>query len=180
MVVEILANKVYNPVLGGDSMKKFLSIFLILALAVCMVACGEKDLPENEEINLLDKVGSGEGASQEIVKYFDEEMIDIYSKTQVIKLPENPETGYEWVYVIDDSEVMSVIKDEYQLSENSGDVTEDVGYRVCEIQGLAEGETIIYFDYISGLETDEEPVESIKFYISVNANNEIAVTDEIH
>ena len=161
-------------------MKKILSILLILVLSVCMVACGEKDLPKEEEINLLDRVESGENVYQEITKYFDEEMIDNYAKTQIIKLPENPTTGYEWVYVVDDSEVMNVIKDEYQAFENSGDIVGEGGYRVCELEGLEEGETIIYFDRIRGFESGEEPAESIKFYISVNANKEIAVTDEIH
>ena len=161
-------------------MKKIISIFLVLSLAVCLVACGEKDLPKEEEINLADKVESGTSANKEVVKYIDEDTFDNYEQTQVIKLPENPTTGYEWVYIIDDFEVANIIKDEYQPSENIGDNVGTPGYRVCEIEGLGEGETIIHFNYIRGFEVDEEPVESFKLYVSVNTNKEIAITGEVH
>lgn len=161
-------------------MKKILGVFVILSLAICLVACGEKDLPKEEEINLADKVESGESENKEIIKYLDEETFDNYAKTQVVKLPENPTTDYEWVYVIDDFEVVGISKDEYQINENVDENVSTPGYRVCEIEGLKEGETIIHFNYIRGFEADEEPAESFKLYVSVNANNEIAITDEIH
>ena len=161
-------------------MKKFLSILLMLSLACCLVACGEKDLPKEDKINLDDKIETNEEINQEVSKYFDEEMIENYAKTQVIKLPENPTTGYEWVYIIDDSEVVNIIKDEYQASENSEEVVGAGGHRVCEIEGLKEGNTIIYFNYIRGFEVGEEPEKTFKLYVSVNANNEVAITDEVH
>lgn len=158
-------------------MKKILSILLMLSLVVCLAACGEKDLPKEEENDLLDKVEKGDRV---ITKYFDEEMIDTYAKTQVIKLPENKTTGYEWVYVVDDSDVVKITKDEFQATENAGSLVGAGGYRVCEIEGVDEGDTIIYFNYIRGFETGEIPAESIKFYVSVNANNEVAITEEVH
>lgn len=161
-------------------MKKILSIFLLISISICLVACGEKDLPKEQEIDLLDKVESGENVGEEITRYLDEETFDNYSKTQVIKLPENTTTDYEWVYVIDDFEVVNISKDEYQASESIDEIVDATGHRVFEIEGLTEGETIIHFNYIRGLEVDEEPAESFKLYVSVNANNEIAITGEVH
>ncbi len=161
-------------------MKKFLSVLLILSLATCMVACGEKDLPLDNDVNLLDKTTSGENVKKPVVeKYLSEEALDVYAQTQVVELPENPTTGYEWVYTIDDAEVVSVVKDEYNASENEEGLLGVGGYRICEFKGLEEGETIVYFNYIRVFEEDAEPAKSVKFYISVNANNEIAITDEV-
>ena len=89
-------------------------------------------------------------------------------------MPEDSNTEYEWVYVIDNAEVINFIKDEYQEDG------ENAGFRICEIEGISEGDTIIYFDYIAGLEDNEVPAKRVKFYVSVNSNNEVAITDEIH
>lgn len=161
-------------------MKKFLSVLLILALATCMVACGEKNLPLDEDVNLLDKKESGETPKQEIEKYFEEDKLDVYGLTQMVELSENPTTGYEWVYTIDDAEVVSIVKDEYKASENEEGLLGVGGTRICEFKGLEEGETIIYFNYVRVFEENAEPAESVKFYISVNADKEIAITDEVH
>lgn len=160
-------------------MKKFLYILLMFSLMLCLVACGEKDLPLHEEINSTNNF-ENKNTQQGSKKYFEKSLLNQYAETQIIKLPENPTTGYEWVYIVDDSEVVNIMKDEYQLLENAESIVGTGGHRVCELKGLKEGNTIVYFNYIRGFEVDEEPVESFKLYVSVNSSNEIAITDEIH
>ena len=162
-------------------MKKIISMILIFMLGVCLVACGEKDLPLENKIDLSNQ-GENENVigEQVIKKYFDESLLEQYAETQVIKLPENPTTGYEWVFFIDDSEVVTVIEDKYESSSDDGNLVGVVGNRVCEFKGLKEGDTTIEFNYLRGFESNEEPAERVKFHISVNAKNEIAVIDEIH
>ena len=157
-------------------MRKFISVVLILTLAVCMVACGDKDV--QNEVNLLET--SGDLAQKTIQKYFNEEDLDKFAATQTIKLPEDSTTGLEWIYVIDDAEVVDVIKDEFVLAEGLDIVDGGSGERVCEIKGLEEGETILFFNYVNGNNESGDVEETVKFYIEVNANNEIAITDEIH
>ncbi len=157
-------------------MKKFISVLLMVSLAVCIVACGDKDV--QNEVNLLET--SGDLAQKPIQKYFNEADLDKFAATQTIKLPEDSTTGFEWIYVIDDAEVIDVIKDEFVLAEGLDTVDGGSGERVCEIKGLEEGETILYFDYVNGNNASGDVEESVKFYIEVNANNEVAITDEIH
>ena len=147
-------------------MKKILGVFIILIVTTCLVACGKNEVAVKVENEENDKNVTG--------KYFDKKELNTYSKTQVIKLPEDSNTEYEWVYVIDNAEVINFIKDEYQEDG------ENAGFRICEIEGISEGDTIIYFDYIAGLEDNEVPAKRVKFYVSVNSNNEVAITDEIH
>lgn len=158
-------------------MKKILTMVLISILAICMVGCGEKDLPLQNEVDLPNE----NVIEQDVIKrYFDESLLEQYAETQVIELPENETTGYEWVFFIDDSEVISVVKDEYQAPANSDEVVGVTGKRVCEFKGLKEGDTTIEFNCIRGLEENEEPADKVKFYVSVNANNEIAIMSEVH
>ena len=153
-------------------MKKFLSVLLILTLAVCLVACGEKDLPLENKIDLSNQGDNGNTLNQQVNgKYFDESLLEQYDDTQIIKLPENTTTDYEWVFFIDDSEVITVVRDELDSAN---------GNRVCEFKGLKEGNTTIEFNYIRGFEENEEPAETVKFYVSVNANKQIAIIDEVH
>ena len=69
-------------------MKKIFSVLLILSLVFCLVACGEKDLPLENEIDLPseDEIVSDSQVSK---KYIDESLLEQYSETQIIKLPEN-------------------------------------------------------------------------------------------
>ena len=157
-------------------MKKFISVVLMLSLAVCVVACGAKDV--QNEVNLLDN--SGDLAQKPIQKYFNEEDLEKFATTQIIRLPEDSTTGYEWIYVIDDAEVMDVVKDEFVLAEGFDTIDGGSGERVCEIKGIEEGETILYFNYVNGNNASGDVEDTVRFYIEVNENKEIAVTDEIH
>ena len=157
-------------------MKKIISVLLMLCLAVCVVACGDKDV--QNEVNLLES--SGDIAKKPIQMYFPEADLNKFAETQIIRLSEDSTTGFEWIYLIDDAEVMEVVKDEFVLAEGLDTIDGGSGERVCEIRGLEEGETILYFDNVNGNNASGDVEESIKFYIEVNANKEIAVTDEIH
>ena len=156
-------------------MKKIISVLLMLCLAVCIVACGDKDV--QNEVNLLENSGD---SIKTIQKYFNEADLDKFAETQTIKLPEDSTTGFEWIYVIDDSEVIDVVKDEFVLAEGFDTIDGGSGERVCEIKGLEEGETILYFDYVNGNNASGDVEDTVKFYVEVNANNEVAITDEIH
>lgn len=156
-------------------MKKIISVLLMLCLAVCVVACGDKDV--QNEVNLLDNSGD---SIKTIQKYFNEADLDKFAETQTIRLPEDSTTGFEWIYVIDDSEVIDVVKDEFVLAEGFDTIDGGSGERVCEIKGLEEGETILYFDYVNGNNASGDVEDTVKFYVEVNANNEVAITDEIH
>lgn len=156
-------------------MKKFISVLLMLCLAVCFVACGDKDI--QNEVNLLDNSGD---SIKTIQKYFNEAELDKFAETQTIKLPEDSTTGFEWIYVIDDAEVIEIVKDEFVLAEGFDTIDGGSGERVCEIKGLEEGETILYFNYVNGNNASGDVEDTVKFYVEVNANKEIAVTDEIH
>ena len=156
-------------------MKKFISVLLMLCLAVCIVACGDKDV--QNEVNLLDNSGD---SIKTIQKYFNEAELDKFAETQTIKLPEDSTTGFEWIFVIDDAEVIEIVKDEFVLAEGFDTIDGGSGERVCEIKGLEEGDTILYFNYVNGNNASGDVEDTVKFYVEVNANKEIAVTDEIH
>ena len=157
-------------------MRKFIGVVFMLVLAVCIVACGNKEI--KTEVN---PAGNTENVVQKPIQmYFPKEDLEKFAASQTIRLPEDSTSGYEWIYVVDDAEVFDVIKDEFVLNEGLDIIDGGKGERVCEIKGLKEGETILYFDYVNGNDESGAAEESVKFYIEVNANNEIAVTDEIH
>ena len=99
-------------------MKKFLNILMILTMMCCIVACGDKVINnQNENQN-----NSNNGISGEIVvekKYCPEENLNQYAELQTISLPENPTTGYEWVYILGDAGKVNVQKDEFVSDSNS-------------------------------------------------------------
>ena len=157
-------------------MKKFLMVFIMLVVALCVVGCGDKK--DTGEVNLLDN--SGDALKKPIVKYFAEEDLDKFASIQTIKLPEDSTTNYEWIYIVDDAEVVQIAKDEFVLNEGLDVIEGGNGYRICELKGLSSGETVVYFECVNPLDQASEALDVVKFYIEVNENNEIAITDEVH
>lgn len=154
-------------------MKKFLNVLILLVVMGCMVACGNNI--DDEQENLNDNTNSGEVV--EVKKYFPKENLGQYADLQTISIPENPTTGYEWVYVLGDTGVVNVQKDEFVAnSENEGLVGVG-GNRIIEIVGLTEGETTIKCEYMRSFE--EAAIETVTYKLSVNAENQIAVVEEV-
>lgn len=154
-------------------MKKILNVFLLLIAIVCMSAC-EKNV-ENNEIN-IDNTNSEE--ILEVKRYFDSEKFNEYSDLQVINMPENPTTGYGWVYIVGDSSVVNVKRDEFVSNANEEGLVGVGGTRVMEIVGISEGNTTIKCEYMRNWE--ENAIETVTYYVAVNGENEIAIIDEVH
>ena len=155
-------------------MKKFLKVLILIGIMGCMVACGNNVDDGNENMN--ENVNSGEVA--EVKRYFSEENLGQYSDVQTISMPENPTTGYEWVYVLGNTGIVSVQKDEFVAGDESEDLVGVGGNRVIEVVGVAEGETTIKCEYMRSWE--EAAIETVTYKLAVNAENKIAVMDEVH
>ena len=79
-------------------------------------------------------------------------------KTLEIRLEENPSTGYSWVMVISNENVVEVVKDEYIAGKNIPGAS---GEHVWIFKGLEEGETQISFSYLRPWEEDSEIDEKV-------------------
>ena len=79
-------------------------------------------------------------------------------KTLEIRLEENPSTGYSWVMVISNENVVEVVKDEYITGK---DIPGAPGEHVWIFKGLEEGETQISFSYLRPWEEDSEIDEKV-------------------
>lgn len=155
-------------------MKKFMNVLILLVVMGCMVACGN-NVDDGKEI-LNDNVNSEEVA--EVKKYFSEESSGQYADLQTISMPENPTTGYEWVYVLGNTGVVNVQRDEFVASSEAEGLVGVGGNRIIEVVGLAEGETTMKCEYIRSWE--DAAIETVTYKLSVNAENKIAITSEIH
>lgn len=68
-------------------------------------------------------------------------------KTFIIKLDENPTTGYKWNYVIGDEAIVALDKDDYSADDKSGQLVGSGGKRILTFKGLSEGNSEISFVY---------------------------------
>ena len=68
-------------------------------------------------------------------------------ETATITLEANRTTGYQWSHNIADQEILEIISDEYQETEQDQDVVGAGGTRIVEIKGVKEGTTTVELEY---------------------------------
>ena len=158
-------------------MKRMLSVLLIFVLLIGVVACGNKEKPNDTEVlnNSGDQV-----EDKPIIKYFNEEDFDKFAATQTIVLPEDTTKDGEWIYIVDNAEVVELVRDEFVYDEGVDALDGGKGKRFCELKGISSGEAIVCFSFLNPLAESIEPEEEVQIFVEVNENNEIAVTAEIH
>lgn len=159
-------------------MKKIISIIMVICALFCLTACKGKDntgVQNNDQIQVEN--GNNNGI-EEVVRYFPKEKLGVYDDKQSLIMSENNTTGYEWIYILGDAEILKIERDKYVADNNEEGLVGAGGNRVIEIVGAAEGSTTIRCEHKRSWE--EDAIETVTYYVSVNEELKVAVTDEVH
>ena len=120
-------------------MKKTYLLFIVAMASILLTGCGH--------INTTIPTSSPSPA------------IETDDNTFAVQLYENPSTGYEWTYTMDQDGIIELV------STNTISDKEDVdgaGYKlIYEFKGVTEGDVTVTFNYQSLWETDEPDREKI-------------------
>lgn len=127
------------------------------------------EISENEKNNILDNSFTKDS-------YFSQEEMKQFETTQVISLEENPTTGYTWHYRFGEDGI-AVVEDDEFVANNTEGLVGAGGIHTYRLSGVKPGETGIKFEYRRALE-DKEPIKIISYEITVDENNQIAITEE--
>lgn len=154
-------------------MKKIVSVLMILVFVFSLVACNDK---KEEQIN--PDVGNNIEEKKKEFDYVDIENIDNYKIVQTIELPENPTTGYTWQYEIKEPSIVVSVNSEY-IANSDETLVGASGTRIFSFQGVKEGQSEIEFRKERSFQ-ENSTIETLRYIFSVNANKEIAITEQIH
>ena len=88
-------------------------------------------------------------------------------KTFVIRLEENPTTGYSWKYAIADPAIAANVEDRYVASDASGKLVGSGGTRILTFEGKKAGTTTITLKYLRSWEPNS-PASTIVYHVTVN------------
>jgi len=84
------------------------------------------------------------------------------SGTVVIRLVENPTTGYGWGYTAEPGGVVALLSDVFEADETAGEAAGAGGVHTWVFQGKAAGTVLLTFDYARSFESDETPAATVK------------------
>ena len=173
-------------------MKKFICMFLSLIMMLSLVACSnqkgesvndmliQNDIEENKEDEInnesSEEILSGDVSKEETKKYFSEIKLEKFEKNQKIILDENPTTGYTWSYKIEDESIVKIEDENFVAA--SGDLVGAGGYHHYTISGLTQGKTDIIFNRMRVWDGEDSTIETVRFFISVDEENKIAILEE--
>jgi inhibitor of cysteine peptidase len=87
-------------------------------------------------------------------------------KTFVIRIEENPSTGYSWQYVIADPSIVINTEDRYIASDTTGKLVGSGGKRVLTFGATKTGTTTIKLKYLRSWEP-ENPANIIVYNVTV-------------
>lgn len=127
------------------------------------------EISENEKQEILDNSFTKDS-------YFSQEEMKKFETTQVISLEENPTTGYTWHYRFGEDGI-AVVEDDEFVANNTEGLVGAGGIHTYRLSGVKPGETGIKFEYRRAWE-DKEPIKIISYEITVDENNQIAITEE--
>lgn len=91
-----------------------------------------------------------------------------------IRLIENPTTGYRWEIEANPEGVLKLIVDEHEQDLSSQNADGAGGVHNWVYRGESEGETTLTFRYVGPSQEDTEPVATVKFLYTVNADLQVA------
>ena len=144
-------------------MKKILSLALIAALSISLVACTKvkediyEEEPENEvqeEENLLpEKISDVKITMQD-------------GKTAIIELDGNATTGYTWIPLSYDDQTLKIEKD-YVTSNDDPQIVGAGGTFKFTITGLRQGKTLVDFTYMREWEGQGSAIENHPVEVTV-------------
>lgn len=154
-------------------MKKIYYVLMILIFVFSLVACNNK-----KEEQIIPQIGNKIEENKKEFDYVGIENIDNYKMVQTIELPENPTTGYMWQYEIKNPSVVVSVNNEY-ISNTDETLVGAGGTRIFSFQGVKEGQSEIEFRKERSFQ-ENSTIETLRYILSVNANKEIAITDQIH
>lgn len=185
-------------------MKKYLLLLVGVTMCISLIGC-QKNLEDDnvslngqqqEQINSNVNTNNGnsnnensqnEQASKEEIdevldesftkdSYFTEDDMSKFATTQIISLEENPTTGYTWHYRFGEDGI-AVVEDDEFVANNTDGMVGAGGIHTYRLSGVKLGETGIKFEYRRAWE-DKEPIKIISYEITVDENNQIAITEE--
>ena len=88
-------------------------------------------------------------------------------KPTVLSFASNPTTGYEWSYVIENEDLLS-ITDEFVQPNSTDGKTGVPGEQHFTFEGKKEGVTTVVFSYSRSFEADEKPLCTITYTVETD------------
>ena len=104
--------------------------------------------------------------------------VSIEGKKLIIKLEENPTTGFSWSYTISDTDVIHLVEDGYMEDSEDPEVVGGGGMHKYKFEGLSAGEATIIFDYFKSWEGEETAEDHVEYTVSVNEDGTIAEVNQ--
>ncbi len=95
------------------------------------------------------------------------------AQSRTIELKGNVTTGYLWQYTMSEQGIVAETSNAYEDGNIPG-TTGAGGVFQFTFEGIAPGETDLYFEYIRPWEEGIEPASTVTYHIVVNQNNQIA------
>ncbi len=92
----------------------------------------------------------------------------------IIRLIENPSTGYHWEIEENPDGVLKLIVDKYEQDLSSGALAGAGGVHTWVYRGETAGETTLTIRYIGPAGGDAKPAATVRFFFSVNTNLQVA------
>ena len=93
-----------------------------------------------------------------------------------IKLESNPTTGYEWIYQINNSDVLKLKSNDYKENDKDDKTVGAGGIQTYVFEAVKEGEATITLAY--GRNWEENSAYKIEYKIKVDKNKNIEVLDK--
>ncbi len=128
-------------------MKRMMLLFAAAAIAALLCACSA-------------------GAQEKVYGKEDTNISVSAGDTFVIKLDENPTTGYKWSFTVSDDSVIELSKDEYMQENQDSGVVGAGGTRVLTFKAKAAGSAQINMVYERSWEKNEDD-ETLTFSVDV-------------
>ena len=156
-------------------MKKLLSLMLIAALSLSLVACTKVDVNiENEaeeEVNAEEENLEHVQVSDVVIKSEDE-------KTVIISLEGNPTTGYSWYPISYDDQTLNIEK-EFVSSNEDPTIAGAGGVFNFKITGLRQGKTLVDFTYMREWEGQGSAIENHPVEVQVSEDLNVTASTNL-
>ena len=156
-------------------MKKLLSLMLIAALSLSLVACTKvkEDIYEEEPGNEVQEEENLEHVqvSDVVIKSEDE-------KTVIISLEGNPTTGYSWYPISYDDQTLNIEK-EFVSSNEDPQIAGAGGVFNFKITGLRQGKTLVDFTYMREWEGQGSAIENHPVEVQVSEDLNVTASTNL-
>lgn len=99
------------------------------------------------------------------------------TESDVIKLQENPSTGYAWSYSINDENIVKVLSDSYDELNTTEGIVGSSGIHTWNLKGLKEGKTLITFTLNRSWEQDNF-IDKKEFIVKISKDLNVSISQK--